>query len=94
MLDRATVAHIAELARLGLDEDELEALGAQLGHILDYVDQLAALDLTSADVPPRAGPRSVRLRPDKPAPPLAREAVLALAPRSEAGYVVVPAFLD
>ena len=96
MLDRATVAHIAELAKLGLSEGELASLGAQLAHILDYVAQLAEAPIGSLDdvTGGGGGPAAARLRADVSAPSLSREAVLALAPDTEAGYVRVPPLLD
>jgi len=38
------VRHVAELARLGLSDDELEALASELSSILEYIDQLEQLD--------------------------------------------------
>jgi len=43
-LDKAAVAHIAALARIRLDEAELEPLAAELSHILLWVEQLAEVD--------------------------------------------------
>lgn len=46
------VEKIARLARLYLTEEEKRAILRQLSDVLDYVEQLSALDLT--DVPPTA----------------------------------------
>ena len=43
-LDKATVARIATLARIRVGEDELEPLAAELSGILDWVEQLMAVD--------------------------------------------------
>lgn len=40
MLTKQEVEHIAQLARLGLSEDEKEKFREQLSKILDYVNQL------------------------------------------------------
>jgi len=95
MLDRATVDHIAELARLGLTDAERETLRTQLAAILDYVNQLAALDVDAgAGGAGRAGPASLRLREDTVFASLPREAVLANAPDVETGQFRVPRLLD
>ncbi len=39
-LDKATLAHIAALARIRLSEAELEPLAGELSHILTWVEQL------------------------------------------------------
>ena len=50
-ITRGDVEHVAQLARLALDEDEIVSLTKELGAIVDYAAQVSALD-TSA-VPPR-----------------------------------------
>ena len=42
-VDRATVRHVASLARLRLDDDREQEFAAQLGDILTYVDLLERL---------------------------------------------------
>ena len=44
------MAHLARLARLALDEDELDHLGGQLDAIVGAVSRIG--DLATADVPP------------------------------------------
>ena len=49
-LDKEAVAHIAALARIRLDESELEPLAAELSHIIGWVEQLREID--TGDVAP------------------------------------------
>jgi aspartyl/glutamyl-tRNA(Asn/Gln) amidotransferase subunit C (EC 6.3.5.-) len=51
-ITRQDVAHVADLARLSLTDDELDAFTVQLADILDHAADLDALDL--ADVSPTA----------------------------------------
>jgi len=44
MITKEEVQHIAKLARLGLSESEIKKYQAQLGDILNYVDQLQKVD--------------------------------------------------
>jgi aspartyl-tRNA(Asn)/glutamyl-tRNA(Gln) amidotransferase subunit C len=93
MISRGEVEHIADLARLDLDEEEVERLQADLSRILEYVEQLNELDTT--DVPPTAHVQAQGdvLREDSPRPSLPVEDVLANAPHAEEGYFRVHAVL-
>jgi aspartyl-tRNA(Asn)/glutamyl-tRNA(Gln) amidotransferase subunit C len=92
-ITRADVEHVASLARLALSEEELEALTAQLGSILEHAADVSALD--TGDVPPTAHPLPLVnvFRPDEPVPSLARDDVLAAAPEVEDGRFRVPRIL-
>lgn len=83
---------IAALARLGLTEEEREALRHQLADVLGYVSQLADLELPEA--PPTFGLDATPLRADEPDASLPREAALANAACTVAGYFSVPAILE
>jgi len=45
-LDKATVRSIADLARIDVPEEELDHLAGELSNILQFVEQLAAVDTT------------------------------------------------
>lgn len=93
-ISRAEVRHVAHLARLGLDDQELDRMAEQLSHILDAMEALRALD-TSA-IPPTAQviPLTNVLREDVPRPCPPVEAVLANAPRVRDGQFLVPRVLE
>lgn len=89
----ADVVHVAKLARLDLTDEELERLVVDLGAVLDHAADVAALD--TVGVPPTAHPVPLQnvLRPDEPRPSLARDEVLAMAPRAEDRRFRVPPVL-
>jgi aspartyl-tRNA(Asn)/glutamyl-tRNA(Gln) amidotransferase subunit C len=98
-LDRATVAHIAALARIRLGEAEIEALTADLSQILTWVEQLNEID--TADVAPMAGVVATNLpmRDDRVTDGDCRDAILGNAPRAapgghERGFFVVPKVVE
>jgi aspartyl-tRNA(Asn)/glutamyl-tRNA(Gln) amidotransferase subunit C len=94
-LTRADVAKVALLARLQLQEAELDALTRQLGQIVHYVDQLG--EVNTEDVRPMAHAVEVSnvFRPDRPRPSLPREKALANAPRAgDEAFLVPPVFAD
>ena len=81
MLSRDQVLHVARLARLELNEEELDRMGEELSGVLDHIEKIGELgDL--ADVPPTSHVVQVEnaLRADVPRPSLPREVVLAEAP--------------
>jgi aspartyl-tRNA(Asn)/glutamyl-tRNA(Gln) amidotransferase subunit C len=90
-LSREDVQRIAELARLDLTADEVELFTRQLTSILDYVEQIRALDTTGVAPTSHVMNRPVE-RDDVPVPPLDRSVVLANAPdaASESGLFKVP----
>jgi aspartyl-tRNA(Asn)/glutamyl-tRNA(Gln) amidotransferase subunit C len=92
-LSRDDVAHVARLARIVLDDAEIDHFTEHLGKILDHASQLESLDLD--DVPPMTHPYPLSnvLRDDVVGPTLDRGEVLAQAPRAEDGQFAVPPVL-
>jgi aspartyl-tRNA(Asn)/glutamyl-tRNA(Gln) amidotransferase subunit C len=89
-LSRDDVIHVANLARLTLNEDEVDLFTAQLRTVLAHAADVAALDLSH--LAPMAHPLPVEnvLRPDEPRPSLDRSEVLAAAPSVEDDRFRVP----
>jgi aspartyl-tRNA(Asn)/glutamyl-tRNA(Gln) amidotransferase subunit C len=79
------VEAIAALARLALEDWELDLFARQLGDILEYANQVQRIDTTG--VPPTASvvTRHAADRPDNVTPSLERVAALANAPDREPG---------
>jgi aspartyl-tRNA(Asn)/glutamyl-tRNA(Gln) amidotransferase subunit C len=93
-LDKATVVHIAALARIGLSEAELEPLVGELSQILTWVEQLDEVD-TSGVVPMASVAASgLRMREDRVIDGDCREAILGNAPRSARGFFAVPKVVE
>jgi aspartyl-tRNA(Asn)/glutamyl-tRNA(Gln) amidotransferase subunit C len=92
-ITRTEVAHLARLARLALDDDELDRFGSQLDVIITAVSRIS--DLDTADVPPtsHALPLTNVTRPDEVRPGLTQQQALAAAPAVEDGRFRVPRIL-
>jgi aspartyl-tRNA(Asn)/glutamyl-tRNA(Gln) amidotransferase subunit C len=90
MIDREQVLHVARLARLELNEDEVTKIAAELSKILEHIEKISQLDLDG--VPPTSHAVEVAnaLRPDVPRPCLPREVALAAAPDVADGGFRVP----
>lgn len=87
------VRKVANLARLGLTDDEVKKMGEELGVILESVEQIGRLDLSG--VSPTANPSNSTnvFRPDEPDVPLQclpREEALSPAPEAVDGLFAVP----
>ena len=80
MLDRDQVLHVARLARLALNDEEVDRMAAELSKVLDHIEAIRELDLEG--VPPTSHVIDVVnvLRADEPEPCLPRDIVLAPAP--------------
>jgi aspartyl-tRNA(Asn)/glutamyl-tRNA(Gln) amidotransferase subunit C len=95
-IDRAQVRHVARLARLALSEQEEERFAAQLGHVLEYVERLQAVDVAGVEPLSFAGDAAAgpALREDEPRPSLPRDKVLAQAPEHNGEAFLVPRILE
>ncbi len=93
-ITREDVLHVAELARLELREDEVERMIRDLGGILEYVAELAALDTSDVPATAHIPVEGAPLRADEPAQGLGTDEALAEAPRTSDGSFAVPAFVD
>lgn len=92
-LSRDDVAHLAQLSRLAVTDEELDLFAEQLGVVLGAVARVQ--DAPTADVPPttHAVPLTNVYRPDVVTPSLSREQVLAGAPAAEDDRFRVPRIL-
>ncbi|CAN5228523.1 Asp-tRNA(Asn)/Glu-tRNA(Gln) amidotransferase subunit GatC [soil metagenome] len=90
MISEEEVRHVADLARLGLTDEEVRRMSGQLGAILDSIDQIGELDLT--DVPPTTNALNLTnvLRPDEPHEELAPDRALSTAPDAVDDLFAVP----
>jgi len=79
-LTKEEVAHIAQLARLSLTEEELETYRDQLSAILDHFAQLSALDTEGISPTSSVLPAESRLREDAPRSGLGAEKMEKNAP--------------
>jgi aspartyl-tRNA(Asn)/glutamyl-tRNA(Gln) amidotransferase subunit C len=93
-LSREEVEHVAELAKLGLSEGEIERFREQLSDILDHVETLNQLDTSAVQAMAHVTGLENVMRDDVVTPCLEREAVLANAPDQEDGYFKVPQVLE
>ncbi|YAL84193.1 Asp-tRNA(Asn)/Glu-tRNA(Gln) amidotransferase subunit GatC [Dermacoccaceae bacterium W4C1] len=93
-ISRADVAHVAELARISLSEQELDHLAGQLEGIVGFV--AGVNEIAADDVPPMSHPLPLSnvTRSDEVRPSLTAEQALAAAPQAQEQRFEVPRILD
>jgi aspartyl-tRNA(Asn)/glutamyl-tRNA(Gln) amidotransferase subunit C len=85
-----TVRHVAKLARLKLSEQEELMYTEQIGKILEYFDELAAIDTTGVEPMSHALPLTNVMREDEVEVTLTHDALLKNAPSTEDEFFRVP----
>ena len=88
------VKQVARLARLRLEGEALTQIAAQLDEILQYVQQLQAVDTEGIEPTTHVLPLTNVLRKDEPRPSLNQDAVVALAPAAQPPFVKVPKVIE
>ncbi|MBY0587808.1 Asp-tRNA(Asn)/Glu-tRNA(Gln) amidotransferase subunit GatC [bacterium] len=91
---REQVAKVADLARLHLSETEIDSMSRQLTSILEFFDQLQAIDTTGVE--PMAHGVAIEnvFRDDEKHPGLPPDEALANAPKRAGDFFAVPPILD
>jgi aspartyl-tRNA(Asn)/glutamyl-tRNA(Gln) amidotransferase subunit C len=93
-ITKKDVEIIANLARLGLTDDEIGHFQGQLGAVLGYIEKLKDLDVTQ--VVPMAHALDMKnvARPDEVRPSLDAEKALGLAPARDGRFYEVPRVIE
>jgi aspartyl-tRNA(Asn)/glutamyl-tRNA(Gln) amidotransferase subunit C len=93
-ITKKDVEYIANLARLGLTDQEIEHFQGQLDGILGYIDQLKKVDVSH--VAPTAHVLDIKnvYRPDEVSPSLDPQKALRIAPASQGNFYKVPKVIE
>lgn len=90
----AEVRHVARLARIALDEDDVRHFTNHLSSVLNHAAELDQLDLSAVEPMHHPYPLVNVMRPDTVAGQLDRDTVLAQAPDAIDGQFGVPSVLS
>ena len=93
-VDSATVRKIASLARIAVNDGEVEAMVPELNNILGWIEQLGEVDVTGVDPMTAVIANTLRLREDVVTDGGIRDRVLANAPVAEHGFFGVPKVIE
>jgi len=90
VIDREQVLHVAKLARLKLNDEEIERMASELSGILEHIERISELDLDGVEPTSHVIPLENVLRPDQPRPSWDRDEMLERAPDPASGAYRVP----
>lgn len=92
-LSDADVQHVANLARLGLSDDEVSQLREELSSILGHIEVLHQIDTESISPTAQVNSLFNVMRDDVVQPSLSQAQVMANAPQEREGFLEVKAVL-
>jgi aspartyl-tRNA(Asn)/glutamyl-tRNA(Gln) amidotransferase subunit C len=93
-VDSATVRRIAHLARIAIEDAEVERLGGELNAILAFVEELSAVDVEGVEPLTSVLPMQMKKRDDVVTDGGKADDILANAPVREDHYFVVPKVVE
>lgn len=93
-ITKEQVSHVAELARLEIDEQDLDRFCRDLGEILEHAESLGRVDTTGIPPVSHAVELSNAFRRDLVSKHLDSKEALKNAPESEEGSFAVPRVIE
>ena len=93
-VDTETVRRVAKLARIAVDEHELEPLVGELNSILDWVGQLQELDVENVEPMTSVTPMALKQRADDVTDGNRQADILLNAPDAREGFFAVPKVVE
>ncbi len=93
-IDKSVVEHVADLARLELNEEEKVLYIKQLNSILTYMEKLTEVDTTDIPSTSHVISQANVFREDKVVESLDREKSLDNAPEKDRSYFKVPKIIE
>ena len=93
-IDKDTVSYVAHLARIRLNEQELDLLSRQLEDIVNFIDKLRELNVDKVKPTSHILAISNVFRQDKSGQSLKGEQVLGNAPLAREDFFVVPKVIE
>lgn len=93
-ISREEVLYVANLARLTIDDDDVETFAEQLGSILEYVENLNRVDTSEVLPTAHAIETANAFRKDETTRHLDRDDAIANAPKAEDGHFIVPKVIE
>ena len=93
-LTREQVQKVAGLARLRMDDAQLDDMAPKLNNILGFIEQLSEVDTDNVEPLSNVARSELPLREDVVNDGNCRDKILANAPESEEGFFGVPKVVE
>jgi aspartyl-tRNA(Asn)/glutamyl-tRNA(Gln) amidotransferase subunit C len=93
-VDQGTVRRIAHLARVAVEDSEVEHLQTELNAILSFVEALGAVDVEGVEPMTSVIPMALKMRVDVVNDGYIADDIVANAPEREDHFFVVPKVVE
>jgi len=93
-VDADTVRRIAHLARIAVNEDEIEPLKGELNAILAFVEQLSEVNVEGVEPMTSVTPMAMKKRKDEVTDGGIPDDIVRNAPATEEHYFLVPKVVE
>ena len=93
-IDRQTAARVAKLARIRVEDEELDALAEGFNAILGFVEQLNEVDIEGVEPMVSVTPMRLKRREDVVTAGGMPEKILSNAPDAREGFFAVPKVVE
>jgi aspartyl-tRNA(Asn)/glutamyl-tRNA(Gln) amidotransferase subunit C len=93
-VDAATVKRIGRLARIRVEESEVEKYQGEINAILGFVEQLSEVNVDGVEPMTSVTPMTLRRRDDKVTDGGYPEKIVANAPLTEDNFFMVPKVIE
>jgi aspartyl-tRNA(Asn)/glutamyl-tRNA(Gln) amidotransferase subunit C len=93
-VDAATVRRIAQLARIAVQDDEIQHLEGELNAMLAFVEQLSEVDISGVEPMTSVTPMEMKKRPDVVNDGNIADDIVKNAPATEGHFFLVPKVVE
>ncbi len=93
-IDRETARKVAHLARIRVEEDQLDALAGEFNAILGFVEQLNEVDVEGVEPMTSVTPMRLKRREDVVTDGNQQDKILSNAPDAREGFFAVPKVVE
>ena len=93
-IDRDTAAKVAKLARIKVEEDQLDALAGEFNAVLGFIEQLNEVDVTGVEPMVSVTPMRLKRRQDVVTDGGMQAKILSNAPDAREGFFAVPKVVE
>ena len=93
-IDRDTAAKVAKLARIKVEEDQLDALAGEFNAVLGFIEQLNEVDVTGVEPMVSVTPMRLKRRQDVVTDGGMQDKILSNAPDAREGFFAVPKVVE
>ena len=93
-IDKDTAAKVAKLARIKVEDDQLDALAGEFNAVLGFIEQLNEVDVEGVEPMVSVTPMRLKRRVDEVTDGGMQDKILSNAPDAREGFFAVPKVVE